>query len=91
VLGLFPDQPYTSESVELSPGDTLVLSTDGVSEAANPEGALFGEDRLKACFAKGAGATAAESVERLLTSVRAFAAGAPQSDDITILALRRNS
>src|SRR6185436_12881599 len=89
VLGLFPDQQYTSETLELAPGDTLVLYTDGVSEAANPGGALFGDEGLRACFAKGAGATAAESVERLLTSVRAFAAGAPQSDDITILALRR--
>jgi phosphoserine phosphatase RsbU/P len=89
VLGLFPDQQYASETVELAPGDTLVLYTDGVSEAANPAQALFGEDGLNGCFAKGAGATAAASVERLLTSVRAFAAGAPQSDDITILALKR--
>jgi len=91
VLGMFPDQPYSSESVELAPRDTLVLSTDGVSEAANPDGALFGDERLHACFANGAGATAADSVERLMGSVRAFAAGAPQSDDITILALRRRS
>jgi sigma-B regulation protein RsbU (phosphoserine phosphatase) len=91
VLGLFPDQRYESESVELRPGDTLVLYTDGVSEAANPGGALFGDERLHACFANGPGATAAESVERLLASVRSFAAEAPQSDDITILALRRRS
>jgi serine phosphatase RsbU (regulator of sigma subunit) len=91
VLGMFPDQPYSSESVELAPADTLVLYTDGVSEAANPDGTLFGDERLHACFAKGAGATAADSVERLMGSVRAFAAGAPQSDDITILALRRRA
>jgi sigma-B regulation protein RsbU (phosphoserine phosphatase) len=89
VLGLFPDQQYASESADMAPGDTLVLYTDGVSEAANPAQALFGDDGLRACFAKGAGATATETVERLLGSVRAFAAGAPQSDDITILALRR--
>ena len=91
VLGLFPDQQFTSETVEMAPGDTLVLSTDGVSEAANPAGAFFGDERLHACFAEAAGPTAAESVERLLGSVRAFAAGAPPSDDITILALRRRS
>ena len=89
VLGLFPDQQYASESADLAPGDTLVLYTDGVSEAANPAQALFGDDGLRACFAEGAGATAALTVERLLASVRAFAAGAPQSDDITILAVRR--
>jgi serine phosphatase RsbU (regulator of sigma subunit) len=84
-----PGQAYASETLELAPGDTLVVSTDGVSEAHDPAGALFGEERLHACFAGGAAATAAASVERLMKAVRAFAAGAPQSDDITILALRR--
>src|SRR5262249_38513896 len=89
VLGLFPDQRYTSETVELAPGETLLLYTDGVTEAADPGQVLCGEERLHACFAEGAGETAADSVDRLLSRVRAFAAGAPQSDDITILALRR--
>jgi phosphoserine phosphatase RsbU/P len=90
VLGLFPDRSYENASVDLSPGDTLLLYTDGVTEAANPAQAFFGDERVHACFADGAGGTAAESVERLLGRVRAFAAGAPQSDDITILALRRS-
>jgi phosphoserine phosphatase RsbU/P len=89
VLGLFPGQEYANETLELAPGDSLVLYTDGVSEANDPTGALFGDDRLKACFADGAGGTAAETVDVLLQAVRAFAGGAPQSDDITILVLRR--
>jgi sigma-B regulation protein RsbU (phosphoserine phosphatase) len=89
VLGLFPDRRYESESVELAPGDTLLLYTDGVTEAGDPGQALFGEERVHACFAQGAGKTAAEAVDRLIGQVRAFAAGAAQSDDITILALRR--
>jgi phosphoserine phosphatase RsbU/P len=89
VLGLFRGQDYASETLELGPGDTLVLTTDGVGEASDAGGALFGEERLHACFADGAGPTAAESVDRVLRAVRAFAGGAPQSDDITILALRR--
>ena len=89
VLGLFPGQRYASETLDLAPGDTLVLYTDGVTEAADPGQVLFGDDRLHACFAEGAGKTATDSVDRLLRHVRAFAAGAPQSDDITILALRR--
>jgi phosphoserine phosphatase RsbU/P len=89
VLGLFPDRRYQKETVELEPGETLLLYTDGVTEAADPAQAFFGEERLNACFAEGAGNTAAESVDRLLGQVRAFAAGAAQSDDITILALRR--
>jgi sigma-B regulation protein RsbU (phosphoserine phosphatase) len=91
VLGLFPDQHYTSETVELAPGETLVLYTDGVTEAADSGKAHFGEERLHACFAQGAGESAAAAVERLLRDVRAFAAGAPPSDDITILALRRRA
>ena len=89
VLGLFPGQAYASETLELGPGDTLLLYTDGVSEANDASGALFGEQRLHACFADGAGPTAAESVDRVARAVRAFAGGAPLSDDITILAVRR--
>jgi sigma-B regulation protein RsbU (phosphoserine phosphatase) len=89
-LGLMPGQAYASETLELAAGDTLVLSTDGVSEAHDTQSALFGEERMRACFASGAGKTAAESVERLMQAVRAFAAGAPQSDDITILAVRKS-
>jgi serine phosphatase RsbU (regulator of sigma subunit) len=89
VLGLFPDQAYASETLDLGAGDSLLLYTDGVTEAADGAGQLFGPERLRACFAEGAGGTATESVERVLRAVRAFAGGAPQSDDITILALRR--
>jgi sigma-B regulation protein RsbU (phosphoserine phosphatase) len=90
VLGLFPDRTYENTSVELSSGDTLLLYTDGVTEAADPAQTFFGEERLRSCFAEGPTGTAAQSVDRLLGRVRAFAAGAPQSDDITILALRRS-
>jgi sigma-B regulation protein RsbU (phosphoserine phosphatase) len=89
VLGLFPDQAYASETLDLGAGDSLLLYTDGVTEAADGAGQLFGPERLRVCFAEGAGGTATESVERVLRAVRAFAGGAPQSDDITILALRR--
>jgi sigma-B regulation protein RsbU (phosphoserine phosphatase) len=89
VLGMFPGQEYANETLELSPGESLVLYTDGVSEANDPSGALFGEERLQACLAQGAGWSAGETVDRVLGAVRSFAAGAPQSDDITILVLRR--
>ena len=88
-LGLIPGQAYASETLDLAAGDSLVLCTDGVTEAANVEGAFFEHERLQACFAEGAGGTAADMTDRLLRAVRAFAGEAPQSDDITILALRR--
>jgi phosphoserine phosphatase RsbU/P len=89
VLGLMPGQAYASETLDLAPGESLVLYTDGVTDAAGAEGVRFEEERLRACFAEGAGGTATETVDRLLRAVRAFAGSTPQSDDITILALRR--
>jgi serine phosphatase RsbU (regulator of sigma subunit) len=90
VLGLFPGQSYSSETLDLERGETLVLYTDGVTDAADPGQSHFGEERLAACFEAGAGATATETVDRLLRTVHEFAAGAAQYDDITILALKRN-
>jgi phosphoserine phosphatase RsbU/P len=90
VLGLFPDRPYTSAAMDLAPGDTLLLYTDGVTEAYNPEEKLFEDGRLLECFADGPGPSPSETVAKLLSAVQAFAAGAAQSDDITILAVRRS-
>ena len=63
-----------------------MLFSDGVSEAMNPDEDFYGEDRLLAVLAETSGATPAEMVTRVLADVRAFAAGAKQSDDITVLA-----
>ena len=85
--GMFSGNEITSESMDLAPGDTLVLYTDGVTEAANPEGKMFGDERLLECLEPGRNAT--QTVTHLMQAVRDYAAGAPQSDDITILAVRR--
>jgi phosphoserine phosphatase RsbU/P len=86
--GLMPFNPIERETLALEPGDTFVLFSDGVSEAMNSEEAFYGEDRLLATLASCAGATPKDIVNRVLTDVRAFAAGAKQSDDITVLAAR---
>lgn len=88
-LGLFPGQHYASETLELAEGDSLLLYTDGVSEAADVSKNLFGVERVQAHLVGRAEATAAGTVEGLLREVQAFAGEAPQSDDITILVLRR--
>ncbi len=85
VAGIFPGNEITSETMDLAPGDKLVLYTDGVTEAFNPEGKMFGNDRLLECLADKPGQNAAQTVAGLLDVVRGFAAGAAQSDDITIL------
>jgi sigma-B regulation protein RsbU (phosphoserine phosphatase) len=86
--GLMPFNPIERETLPLEPGDTFVLFSDGVSEAMNPVDDFYGEERLLATLAPAAAASAAEIVKRVLADVRAFAAGAKQSDDITVLAAR---
>ncbi len=80
---------YRRNAVELAPGDRLFLYTDGVTEACDPNEALFGEGRLRdALNAPGAGERGPrETCEAVGESVRAFARGAEQSDDITMLAV----
>ena len=87
-VGLMPRNPITCEALPLQPGETFVLFSDGVSEAMNREEDFYGEERLLATLATVSDASPAEIVARVLTDVRAFAAGAQQSDDITVLAAR---
>jgi sigma-B regulation protein RsbU (phosphoserine phosphatase) len=78
-----------SEAVELQSGDCVVFYTDGVTEAFNAAGDLYGEEQLLEELGKLSGRSAAETTAALLNSVRAHANGHPQSDDIAILTLRR--
>jgi serine phosphatase RsbU (regulator of sigma subunit) len=88
VAGLFPDRPFTCEYLQLKPGDTLVLFTDGVTDAADTRADTFGDERVLECLQSAPGRSARETVEALLGAVREFSAGAPQFDDITLLAVR---
>ena len=90
VLGLAPEIEYRQERTVLMPGETLIIYSDGVSEAHNPQGEEFGVDRLACLFSKGrAPKKAKEASERVLQAVEDFAAGTPQSDDVTCLTLHR--
>lgn len=87
-LGMFPAARYEAGCAGLRAGDTLIIYTDGVTEAADPAGADFGEQRLEGFAARAGSATAAELVKRLFAAVDAFAGTAPQGDDITCLVVR---
>ena len=88
VLGVMAGVSYPEHTVQLQPGDQLVLYTDGVTEAFNPADEAYGVERLIAEIrAHGAGTTEA-LVERICGSVTRFAGTAPQSDDITLTALK---
>ncbi len=89
VAGIMAGLAAPGQSVQLQVGDLVVFYTDGVTEAFNAAGVLYGESQLLAELSGQPGRTAAETTEALLRSVRAHAGGHPQSDDIAVLALRR--
>ena len=88
-LGLVPNLEYQEDTFFLSPGDTVILHTDGVTEAMNDEKEEFGTERLLAIFAAGVPTNSREATEAVFRAVSDFAGDAPQSDDITCLTLRR--
>jgi serine phosphatase RsbU (regulator of sigma subunit) len=77
------------ETVVLAPGDLVLLYSDGITEAMDRTEAQFSEERLIAALREPAGA--AELCARIVDAVNAFAAGAPQHDDMTLVAVRRTS
>ena len=80
---------YGMDTMTLNPGDTLVLYTDGVTEAMNVDNHEFGENRLLGVLADSAANPAPKNItNNILFAVSKFTAGQEQSDDITILALR---
>jgi sigma-B regulation protein RsbU (phosphoserine phosphatase) len=89
LAGLAVGLQVSSHKVALSPGETLVFYTDGVTEAFNASDAMFGEEGLLAHLAADPGATAGATVAGLVGAIRRFTGEEPQSDDIAIIAMRR--
>jgi sigma-B regulation protein RsbU (phosphoserine phosphatase) len=87
-LGFEPGFEFQRTELALQPGDAVVLYTDGVSEAFNPQRECYGNERLLRDLAASTGTAASVVVTQLLQHVRTFADGAPQSDDIAVLVLR---
>jgi serine phosphatase RsbU (regulator of sigma subunit)/CHASE2 domain-containing sensor protein len=86
-LAVMDDINYVPRTLALAPGDLLLLYTDGVTEAEDPQAAQFGMKRLQDAILETRGATARAVVEHLAARVAAFANGAAQSDDITCVAV----
>jgi sigma-B regulation protein RsbU (phosphoserine phosphatase) len=86
-FGIDPDRSYTIAETVLASGDTLFMFTDGITEAFNPAGDIFGEARLETVLDREGGIGATELVQKIIGATAEFAAGAEQSDDITCLAL----
>jgi sigma-B regulation protein RsbU (phosphoserine phosphatase) len=87
-LGLTRASSYSFGALQMEPGDLIAVCTDGVTEARNPAGEEFGEDRWAAAVAEAAGFTPERIVSHVLHAVDSFAAGAEQHDDLTIILLK---
>ncbi|MDE2991851.1 MAG: SpoIIE family protein phosphatase [Chloroflexota bacterium] len=87
-LGVMPELPYDQGTVTLAHDDTVVLYTDGVTEAMNAEGEEFGVDRLQETFAASPPQDAQQANQTVFEAVHAFAGETPQSDDVTCLVFR---
>ncbi|MBR3407014.1 MAG: SpoIIE family protein phosphatase [Bacteroidales bacterium] len=89
VLGAISDMTFSSDTVQLEPGDAIYMFTDGVTEAENGNHDQFGEARLEETLAECKEKDSQHIVETINEKVKAFIDGAPQSDDITQLVIRR--
>ena len=89
IVGVFDDFVYTNSTLKLEPGDAIILYTDGVTEACNEERQQFGEKGLEKTLKSVPGADSKEIIEAIKEDVTEFSGNEPQSDDITILSLKR--
>lgn len=85
VVGLFRPSTYEQEEIQLFPGDLLVLFTDGISEAENQAEEEWGEEALIVTARRHRSLPPAEIITRILEDADAFASGAPQHDDMTLV------
>ncbi len=89
IVGAFDEIKYEECTMQMDHGDTLVMFTDGVPEAMNPDLEEFGTDRLCNILSGMSDKCCKEIIETIKASIDNFAAGAEQSDDITMLVLKR--
>ena len=87
VLGLVEQSLYASGRMVLASGEALLLYTDGVTEAMNPSETFYSDQRLEQFLGTNRGSAPRQIIGDLIGDVKQFAGGAPQSDDITVLAL----
>lgn len=88
VLGVEPGVTWHQQTIRFEPGATLLLYTDGVTEAQDAAGGFFDTERLLAVLEQNRANDAETVVAQVAEAVRRFAGSAPQSDDITLLAVR---
>jgi sigma-B regulation protein RsbU (phosphoserine phosphatase) len=86
-LGLLEGSEFISKPFQLEIGDVLIMYTDGITEAENPERELWGQNRLESLLRSCRGDTPAQIVKRILDEMSAFANGLSQRDDVTLMVI----
>jgi sigma-B regulation protein RsbU (phosphoserine phosphatase) len=90
IAGFLKDYQFTEEALQLQHGDTLLLYTDGVTEAVDLDYNEYGEERLEALLKNTSQVDCQQLIDAVKADVKVFANGAEQSDDITLLAIKRH-
>ncbi|MBS4027912.1 MAG: PP2C family protein-serine/threonine phosphatase [Ignavibacteriales bacterium] len=90
VLGMMDDFSYEEETITLQSNDILVIYSDGITEAMNTSEEDFGEERLIKIILQNKNSDASTLVEKIVSEVKSFAGKAEQSDDITLVVVKRN-
>ena len=88
-VALATDGTYQLHQRDLAPGETVILYTDGVTEAMNPASDLFGEDRLEEIAGRYESRPARDLLNAVVSAIEEFAERKTQGDDVTLLVLRR--
>jgi len=88
-LGMFRDEQFAVTRWTLSPGDTLLLYTDGVAEAEDGAGRIYGDERLSAMAVESSRLEVSAMVQTFVRDLAAFQSGLKRQDDVTVAALRR--
>jgi sigma-B regulation protein RsbU (phosphoserine phosphatase) len=91
LLGIFEDATWEQRTVQLAPGDALVLYTDGVTDAEDGTGTFFGRERLLEIAEANRGRSAQDVQAALIAEVQEFVGEAPQFDDLTLMVVVRSS
>jgi sigma-B regulation protein RsbU (phosphoserine phosphatase) len=87
ILGMMANMPFEIDSIELYSGDRIVLYTDGVSEAVNPQGEEFGTERIETIVKRNSNSSASDLLNAILDNVTQFRGDAYQNDDMTLVLL----
>jgi len=88
IIGTFLNEPYEQETIQMQSDDILVIYTDGVTEALNPAGVEFGDERLRLIMTESFRLSARESARKILAKVLEWQGQAPQHDDITLIVVK---